>query len=360
MFDFNLKSFYALIFLLGCSFTTTVAARPATPVNVVEAVISEIFPTAWVSGSVISDNDSQIAAQVSGRLKSVALVGDKVSRGDVIALIDPVDIELQIKQLKANKESRERNYKFLVNEVKRKSGLTKRNLSAQTDLDQTIANRDIAKADLASAKAQLLQAEQRLAYTQIRAPFDGVVTKRLSQLGEVVNSDEGIVQLVETSNLEVRAQVPLNAYRYLTQGTSLVVSSGLGETSATVRTVVPVADIRSHLMEVRLLLNEQSKDWPVGVSVRVAVPTGATQSLLVVPRDAIVLRREGNTVFKIDGDNTAQQVPVELGVASGEMIAVTGNIAVGDKVVIRGAERLRPGQKVSIKDNNAQLISGTK
>lgn len=331
-----------------------VYAFPATPVNVVDAKMSEIFPSSWVSGSVISNNDAQIAAQVGGRLIKVAQVGDKVAKNDVIAAIDGRDIELQIQQFDANAASKKRNFQFLQKEVVRLEGLAKRNLSAKTELDQTIAQRDIAKADLAQAKAQLAQAQQRLAYTQIKAPFDGVVTKRLSQLGEVVGSDTGIVQLVETVNLEVTAQVPLTVYQYLALGNKLEVKSALGTTQAKIRAVVPVADTRSHLMELRLSLIDNQ--WPVGLSVRVAVPKGASQSLLVVPRDAIVLRREGNAVFRINEDK-AERVPVDLGIASGSVIAISGNVNVGDKVVIRGAERLQPGQKVAIKGNNDQLVS---
>ena len=201
MFKSFFKTLCLSIFLL--SFTLGVYAMPATPVNVVKAVMSDIYPIAWASGSVISNNDAQIATQVAGRLVSVGQVGDKVVKGEVVAALGPVDIKLQIEQLKANSASREWNYKFLKNEVKRKTGLAEHNLSAQIDLDQTIADRDIAKADLVAAGAELKQAKQRLAYTQIKAPFDGVVTQRLSQLGEVVNADEPIVQLVETVNLEV-------------------------------------------------------------------------------------------------------------------------------------------------------------
>ena len=356
MFNLFFKPLCLFIFLFGL--TLNAHAMPATPVNAIKAIMSDIYPTAWVSGSVISNNDAQIAAQVAGRLISVAQVGDKVVKGEVVATLDPVDIKLQIQQLEANFSSRERNYKFLKNEVKRKTGLAERNLSAQIDLDQTIADRDIAKADLAAADAQLKQAKQRLAYTSIKAPFDGVVTQRLSQLGEVVNSDEPIVQLVETANLEVTAQVPLTVYEFLQEGKNLNVSSAFGKDNATIRAIVPVADVRSHLMELRLKLSEQAKHWPVGLNVRVAVPQAAMQNLLVVPRDAIVLRRQGNTVFKVGSDNTAMQVPVELGIASGEYIAITGDVAAGDNIIIRGAERLRPGQKVAIKDNNAKLVSG--
>lgn len=348
------------VILTGCILLLSVGVsvaqqRPATPVNVVAAKMSEIFPTSWVSGSVVSNNDAQIAAQVGGRLTHVAEIGERVSKGDVIARIDDTVIGLQVKELEASVASAKRNYQFLIGEVKRKRSLAKQKLSAKTDLDETISNRDIAKAQLAQEQARLGQTRQLLAYTQIKAPFDGVVTTRLSKLGEVVSNGSKVVQLVETVNLEVTAQVPLTVYNYLHKGNVLEVKSPLGIAKATIRAVVPVAQNRSHLMELRLKLDSAS--WPVGLNVRVAVPSGQTENLLVVPRDAIVLRREGNAVFKINAENKAERIAVKLGIASGSLIAINGEISEGDNIVIRGSERLQPGQTVAIKNNNDALVS---
>jgi RND family efflux transporter MFP subunit len=349
----NLRSNLLIGFILLIA-SASVFARPATPVNVVAATISEIFPTSWVSGTVVSNNDAQIAAEVGGRLIHVAQVGDRVVQGDIVAKIDDTVVALQVKELQASVASAKRTSVFLAGEVKRIKGLTQQNLAAKTDLDETISNLDIAKAKLAEQQARLAQTKQRLTYTKILAPFDGVVTMRLSKLGEVVSNGTKVVQLVETVNLEVTAQVPLTVYQFLHQGSEIEVKSPLGMVKAKIRAVVPVANARSHLMELRLTLGDSG--WPVGLNVRVAVPSGDTQSLMVVPRDAIILRREGNTVFRINDDNKAEQLPVSLGIASGGVIAVDGEIQVGDKIVIRGSERLRPGQAVAIKDNNDSLL----
>jgi RND family efflux transporter MFP subunit len=354
MMKFSHKVLFSCLLLLS-AVTTAAPGRPPTPVNVVPALFTEIFPTAWVSGSVISNNDAEIAAQVDGRLIYVAQVGDKVKEGDVIAKIDDTVIALQVKELEASVNSAKRSYEFLIGEVKRKRGLTKKNLSAKTDLDETISNRDIAKARLAEESARLAQTRQLLVYTKILAPFNGVVTTRLSKLGEVVSNATKVVKLVETANLEVTAQVPLTSFNFLHQGHALDVKSPLGRLNAKIRAVVPVADARSHLMELRLTLEDSH--WPVGLDVRVAVPNGKTEKRMVVPRDAIVLRRDGNAVFKINDQNKAERVPVELGIASGSLIAVEGDLAEGDKVVIRGSERLQPGQTVAIRDNNDTLVS---
>ena len=118
----------------------------------------------------------------------------------------------------------------------------------------------------------------------------------------------------------------------------------------TVRTMVPFGDGRSHMFELRIDISPVP--WRVGESVRLAVPTAEPVEVLAVPRDALVLRRDGATVFRITEDGTAERVPVQPGLGDGMLIGVTGGLNRGDRVVVRGAERLRPGQPVRILDDN--------
>jgi hypothetical protein len=83
----------------------------------------------------------------------------------------------------------------------------------------------------------------------------------------------------------------------------------------------------------------------------VSIPTSDTRQVLTVPRDALVLRPEGQSVFVVDGNNRARQVSVTVGVGQGEDVEVLGEVAAGDRVVIRGNERLQPGQAVNIMDS---------
>jgi multidrug efflux pump subunit AcrA (membrane-fusion protein) len=87
--------------------------------------------------------------------------------------------------------------------------------------------------------------------------------------------------------------------------------------------------------------------WTVGESVRLSMPTADVKHVLAVPRDALVLRREGASVFKVKEDNTVEQVSVITGLGDGSHIEVIGELAEGDQVVTRGAERLSPGMEVS-------------
>ena len=110
-----------------------------------------------------------------------------------------------------------------------------------------------------------------------------------------------------------------------------------------------MGDRNTHQFELRLDL--EGRLFPIGQTLRVAIPVSETRQVLTVPRDALVLRSQGASVFVIADDNTARQVPVTPGVGQGRDIEVVGEISAGDRVVVRGNERLQPGQDVQIMDS---------
>lgn len=348
----------SLTLLASVFFHLTVIGQgfPAPSVNVVTAKITALSPVAWVSGTVVSRNNSQIAAEVSGRLVSIAELGTLVRTGDIIATIDDRQLKIQQQQDVAEIENAQAKLVFLQSEVKRKQILAKINLSAITDLDRDISERDIARGELIVAKTHLAQTKQNLDFTQLKAPFNGLIVERLSNQGEYVKDGTAIIRMVETENIEASVFAPLTAYRYLQQSKSLAIESPLGTGVATIKNLIPVADSRSHLMEVRLDMS--TFDWPIGLNIKVAIAYGESQKVLAVPRDALVLRRQGSSVFRVNEENNAEQVPIEIGMGAGQMVEIIGDIKAGDNIVIRGAERLQTGQAVQIKKNNQELISG--
>lgn len=328
---------------------------PPANVNVAEAMVAELRPTAWVAGQVVSRNNSKIASEVSGRIKSLADLGSRVKQGDVIAQIDDSRLQLRLKENMASVASNKSTYNFLVSEVKRIQVLAKRNLSSKTDLDRAISQRDVAKNELTEAESRLAQLQQDIEFTSLKAPFDGLITHRLSNVGEFVQSGVGIIQMVETSNLEASVFAPITSYPYLTENMQLAVDSPMGQAMAPIKSIIPVAETRSHLMEVRLDMS--AINWPVGLKVKIAVPNDNAKQVLAIPRDALVLRREGISVFRVV-DGKAEQVSIEVGIGQGELVEVIGDIKESDKVIVRGAERLQPGQAVAVKESNDHLVSG--
>ncbi len=236
-------------------------------------------------------------------------------------------------------------------EVRRLTPLVRKQSVPESDLDEAIANRGMTVAEIAASEARVALTRERLRRANLRAPFDGVITERMLQAGEWAESGATIVRLVDTSSLEVQTWIPVSALKFVKRGSKLALAGNPANGVGTVRTIVPVGDNRSRLYELRL--GFEHDNWPVGADVRVAVPTAEARKVLAIPRDALVLRRDGTTVYRIDGEGLAQRVPVQTGIAVGEFIEVDGIVS-GDRVVIRGAERLRPGSPVTIIETSAR------
>ena len=324
----------------------------AAPVEVSQAQVRAMAPVSWVAATVVSLDDANIAAEVDGRLVSVAEAGDRVERGGILARIDDVLIKAGLDVARAEVAREEANLTFLKRELVRLQRLAKQNNAAQTQLEQTLSQRDATMNELVAAKARMLIAYEHLERTNLRAPFAGVVVQRSKRAGEWVNSGDEVLKLVDTSHLEIDASAPLSLKPFLIIGQQLTVVTRQQQGLATLRAVVPVADSQSRLL--RLRLDVAADQWVAGQPVKVALPTALSQAVLSVPRDALVLRRGGSHLFKIGEDSVAERVQVQTGIASGEFIQVMGDLVAGDRVVVRGNERLRPGQSVYIKGDAEQ------
>jgi RND family efflux transporter MFP subunit len=317
-------------------------------VKVAVAAVRDIAPVTKVPGTVVSRNDARLSAEVTGRLTSVADVGTSVTAGQPVAEIEDTSLRLLNTELQAQVSRAEARLRFLESEEKRFKQLAESNLAAATQLEQTRSDRDVARGDLAVARSRLEQNEDQLGRTKIVAPFDGVVVERLMTPGERVEEGSKVVRLVDQDNLEVIARAPLEYFNYIERGQLLEVSAGPNPSLARVRTVVAVGDENTHQFEIRLDL--EGNPFQVGRTLRISIPTSGSREVLTVPRDALVLRPEGQSVFVVDANNEARQISVTVGVGQGENIEILGAVSPGDKVVIRGNERLQPGQAVNVQD----------
>ena len=322
-----------------------VLAAGSPPVVVVAAETRQMTPMVQVAGTVISRNDSRLAAQVEGLVNWVAEVGTQLEAGGVAAQLDDVLIRDVLVEEQARLAREQANVSYNKAEAQRLAKLARDNHAALSRLEQAQRDLSIARSELAAAESRITQTREKHDRTTIKTPFAGVVSEQFIQAGEWAEPGTPIVRLVDTAALEAQAWITVKALPHISTGTRLGLTIAGQPATGTVRTLVPVGDDQSRLYELRLLLDGDS--WSAGQSVRIAIPTAESRPALVVPRDALVLRRDGVTVFRILDDNTAERVTVETGLAEGDFIEVTGAVRPGDMVVIRGGERLRGGQQVS-------------
>jgi len=318
---------------------------PPAPVVVAEAKQTRLSPVVWFPGTVISRHDAQLAAEEAGLLVEVAEVGSRVEAGEVVARLDDALLRQTLAEHEAVVERDSARLAYLRREVERLERLVEGNNVPESELDEAVSDRAVTAGELAAARARVAAVKERLRRTVVRAPFRGVVSDRLASPGEWAESGEPIARIVDVESVEVQAWVPGHSLAFVAPGERLELRANPHGARGTVRAVVPVGENTSRLYELRIDVAEGS--WPPGQMVQVAVPVAEAKDVVAVPRDALVLRRDGVTVYRVLEDDTVEAVSVTTGIGSGELVEVSG-IDPGDRVVIRGGERLRPGQKVRI------------
>ncbi len=318
---------------------------PPAPVVVAEAESVTLAPVTWYPGTVISRNQARVAAEVQGRLEWVAEIGSAIAAGETVARLDDALLRQSLAENEAAVGREQAKLTYLDAQVERLETLVTQQTATRSRLDEAIAERDIARSELRAVRARLALTRERLERTRIKAPFGGVVTTRYRQSGEWAQSGEAVVRLVDTESLEVQTWIPVAALTFIREGGELSLEANPSRGTGRVQAIVPVGDNQSRLYELRLETSDQS--WPVGQDLRVGVPSAAPRPVTAVPRDALVLRRDGTAIYRIGEDGLAERVPVTTGIAEGALVEVDG-ISPGDQVVIRGGERLRPGQAVTV------------
>ena len=336
---------------------------PPAIVEVAEASHEMMAPQVYMPGTVVSMNDSRIAAEIAGRVVWVAAEGSFLRKGDVLAEIDARNIELTVARNKTQVKRLSARLDFLKSDLERLRELAIKKHTPASRVEEAESTLLMTEQELAQAVIDLKQSKIDLGRAKVIAPFPGRVVARLAQAGEYAVPGREIARLVDTEHLEIRAQAPVGLSNVLADGIEVAITTSSEATSnasdttreSFIRAVVPVGDELSRTMEIRVSVPEGHK-FVVGSALQVGVPSSPPVRVVSVPRDALVLRREGTYIYRVKDDNTAERLFVETGAATGTRVAILGNIATGDKVIVRGGERLRPGQALAIKQSDHTAV----
>jgi len=329
------------------------AATSAKPVRLAQVEQQVLRPQTMVTAQVQSRAQSDVSAGVEGRLLWIAEPGTQVKAGDVIARVDTTPLQLRLAEMQARLQQAEIQWQRLQKDSARLQALSQQQSVALTQLDQISADRDSAAAQVRLLQAQLAQLEDLLARSTVQAPFAGVVAQRFRQQGEDLGRTDALVRLVNLIELEVVVQAPLKYAAFLQPGQTVQVFHSQGELPFTVQSVIPVSEVRSQTFEARLRVPAENHDqFQVGQLVAVAIPTSLAKLQLLVPRDALVLKQNEQVIFTINAEQQAQQVAVQTGQGHGDWIAIEATLQQGDRVVIRGGDTLKDGDKVQVLSAN--------
>jgi RND family efflux transporter MFP subunit len=326
-------------------------AMPPAPVEIAEARHADFAPVLWSPGSVLSREDARVAGEQDGRVISVAEVGERIARGEPLARLDDTVLGLREQDDQANLKRIQAQLDYARKQEERLGELSSQNSVAAAQYDEALSQHAVLEQDLARARVTLEQTRHQRRMAVVRAPFDGVVAERFIQVGEYLTTGAPVVRLVNTGALEVRAQAPVSLAPQLAAGAPVSVRRGEELVEASIRSIVPVGDETSRQLEVRVVLTDSA--WSIGTAVQVALPNAEPRQVVAVPRDALILRSSASYVMRVGDDDVVQRVSVETGSSHGGLVEVNGEVEPGDRLVIRGGERLQPGQAVVVKTNGA-------
>ena len=336
---------YKTLSMLALLLPAAAFAQQTVTVETDAVTREEVSATMSVPGVVVSREDAALASELNGRLEWIAEVGDRFNEGEVIARLDSHLFELEEKERIAGITALKANLAWLERQTQRLEELATSNNTAHSELDETRAQYLVLQQELTQAEVALDRTRYDLERATLRAPFNGVVVSREMAAGEYATIGRAMLRLVNTEAAEISVTAPLRLARFSQAGDTVRLSNESGEAEAAIRSLIAVGDLRSHMMELRLTPNTSS--WMIGEAVTVELPASARETTTTVARDAVVLRDRSNYVYVVNAESVAERVNVELGAGAGGRIAVSGALQPGDTVVVRGAERLRDGQKVS-------------
>jgi len=331
----------------------------AAPVSYTEARQYTLRPTIKLPGTIQSRHRSIIGSESAGIVVALYVrEGESVAKGASIAKLRTDALEQRLNaaqsQLDATRASRE----LASRSLNRARPLFEKESISEQQVDELESELLGWKADEQRLKAEIAGIRLSIEHSHIRAPFDGLIVKRYTDIGEWREAGDPVVELISISNLEIDVAVPIVYFDNLNASEPASVSfPSVSEQrhELAITAVVPVADSNARTFTVKLRIGNDSQKsqlmvgLAVGMLADVWMSIGESSSTIIVPKDAIVRRLQERLLVTLGDDNLTQIMVVQTGHSIGDWIEVYDAVAAGDRVVVRGNERLESGQLVDPK-----------
>ncbi len=328
--------------LLSASFNVNAEGLPHT-----EAVYKNYARQWTYDGNVEAVNQATVSSRVSAQVAEIFYdVNDRVEKGALILRFNDEEIKTRLWQAEANllaeqaqlKEVQAR-YTEAAAEAKRISDLYQRKQVTRSALDKaeadkaaTAARVNVLNAQIKARQAEVEQAKVELSYTEVRAPYAGVMTKRWIEVGEMATPGQRLMSGLSLDDLRVVFSVPQNQLNDVMAAKLKVILPSGKHLSHLKKTLIPAADRLSHSFIIRLDLPQKLDAVYPGMTTKVTV-FGREQSLLVIPKQALVRRAEVDGVYIFSQENV-QFRQVRIGEEFGDgWVEVLSGIDAGEQVI---------------------------
>jgi membrane fusion protein, multidrug efflux system len=359
--------FAAAIAIAACGSKNAYVPPPPPKVIVAQPLQQPVTSYLELTGNTAPINSVDLVARVQGFLESINYAdGAVVTKGTQLFGIERDIYQQQLDQAKATLAANEATLEYNTAEYKRQEALARQDFASQSIMQQWKANQDSAAAQVLSAKAAIELANINLGYTDVQAPFDGIVTNHLVDLGALVGFSG------PTKLATIIQAAPLYVYFTMSEPQILALQRNLAQHGISLRTsdlsdvpveiglagedgyphkghmdyASPQVDFATGTLTARALFENKDHALLPGLFVRVRTPIAHQDKALLTRDDALGTSQEGSYVLVVNADNVVERRVVKTGVRQGQLRIIESGLDPGDWVVTEGTQRAFPGAKV--------------
>ena len=360
--------YFVIYILTGFFYNNLILAQQSTLVEVDLIKVEQLNQTIPVIGSLRSKKITNIMAAVPGKIDEVLVEeGDFVKKGQLLANIDSDNYKYMLKIAISNENKANSNYEIAKVEtlnnkldldrmiaLKNSSSFNKAKFDNLNNLNLILISKEKVALSEVKVNSQLKNiANLNLKKSQVRALYDGIIEEKLIEAGEFVSTGSKMFQLISNTSLEVIAEVPSFRTFNLSKGDQVDFSTTDGlKLSGSIRAIGKRENLKTRTVKLFLdfenNIKKLGRNLVIDENVNIQIPISQNKSSLTIHKDAI-LKREGLSLAYIVKDEMVEIRPLKLGEAVGNRFIVYSGVSEKEYAVIKGNERLRPGQNVSIK-----------
>jgi membrane fusion protein (multidrug efflux system) len=350
-----------LAFGCGSEDPTPAAAdglRP--PVMVVLSERRDVVDRIRATGQLIAQAEATIAAQVAGQVTEIRVrEGEGVETDAVLLVIDPERRQLEVDNAEAQLAEARAELAVSKRSYERTKRLSRGNVASEARLDEDRTRESLARSAEAGALARLGLTRRALEDATVRAPFSGLIARRHVSVGEYLTTGSALFDLVALDPIEIEftlAEIDSSKVE-IGHPVKIALAPYPDESfGATVTMISPTIDPRTRTLRVKAELPNPDGRIRPGLFAHVDLGVSERHGVIVVPEDAIVQRASGTVIYRVDAEARAERVNVETGVRLEGWIEISESVGAGDRIVVRGQNRLDDGIMVSVRSSQGALV----